>query len=82
MEKVVLTGEAFQDDNPKNIDFIPERDQLYFVMQKGDDKFAMGMQDVLRCLFVAEYLGEVPEIPTSWWGLLEAQYDVIPKGMK
>lgn len=64
-----LTGTAIQDDETFKSEggFIPERDQYYFEMKKGDDIFLVAFKDLLTCLRLLEKMGEIPEVGEKWW---------------
>ena len=71
-----ITGRAFQDDESfkKEGDFIPERDQFYFELKKGDDTFLIGCKDILKCIRLLEKIKEIPEIGTDWWQSMVSLY--------
>ncbi len=72
-----LTGEAFQDDETFKLEgggFVPDRDQLYFMLQQGDARFALGLKDILMCLSVAKKMGEIPSLPAKWWQQMISLY--------
>ena len=67
MELAKLTGDAFQNDEQGKEDFQFGRDQLYFALRTEKGDFAIGLNDVLSCLHVAEELNELPKIDQKWW---------------
>lgn len=64
-----VTGLALQDDETFKSEggFIPERDQYYFQMQQGENRFLVGFKDILICIRLLEKMGEIPEIGEKWW---------------
>lgn len=64
-----LTGTAIQDDETFKSEggFVPERDQYYFQMKKGDNTFLVGFKDLLTCLKLLEKMGEIPKVDEKWW---------------
>ena len=71
-----ITGRAFQDDESfeQEGDFIPERDQFYFELQKGDNTFLIGYKDILKCIRLLEKIKEIPEIGADWWQSMVSLY--------
>lgn len=64
-----ITGNAIQDDETFKTEggFVPERDQFYFEMKRGDDLFLVGFKDLLICLKLLENMEEIPPINYKWW---------------
>jgi hypothetical protein len=64
-----LTGTAVQDDETFKAEggFVPERDQYYFQMKKGDNTFLVGFKDLLTCLKLLEKMEEIPKVDEKWW---------------
>jgi len=73
MEIAKVTGEAVQNEiNDGN--FVVERDQLYFALKSDSGEYLLGLSDILRCLKVAEKIGELPELPKGWWTSVRILY--------
>lgn len=68
----MVTGEAMQGDASFNIE--PERDQYYFEMQQEDNRFFVGLKDMLIGLKILENLGEIPKINEEWWLEISTHY--------
>lgn len=60
-EKAVLTGDAIE----TSCECCDQT--ILFLMQKGTEKFTIGLFDILDCLCFAEEQGHVPELPKEWW---------------
>lgn len=81
-----LTGTAIQDDEIFKSEggFVPERDQYYFEMKKGDDTFLVGFKDLLTCLRLLEKMGEIPKVGEKWWLRIAGLYgnDILEMEVK
>lgn len=56
---------------------IREDEKIYFLLRSGENTFTMGLGDLLECLRFAEKEGEVPKLPTEWWGRIWSMYPQI-----
>ena len=77
IEKAQLTGVAIKDDETFKSEggFIPERDQFYFELKKGNEKpFLLGFKDMLLCLRLLEKMGEITPIGEKWWVRMASLY--------
>lgn len=53
------TGKVIQDVNP-------DHPNLYFILEQGDNKFAVGIDTLLECLDFASKEKYVPKLPDDW----------------
>lgn len=65
MVRAQLTGAAFQNDSVKE-GFHVLSDQMYFVLEAGEETFCLGLKDILACIQVAEEQNELPKLPPGW----------------
>lgn len=64
-----LTGEVEENIDPQHAN-----ESIWFALQKGEDRFKIGLSDILLCVKFAEEIGEIPPLPASWWGTIESLY--------
>lgn len=67
-ETAEVTGNVKEIYNPEN------KDSIWFELKKGDEKFKIGLSDILSCLKFAERTGEIPKLPSEWWSIIEGLY--------
>ena len=67
-ETAEVTGNVEEIYNPEN------KDSIWFELKKGDEKFKIGLSDILSCLKFAERTGEIPKLPSEWWSIIEGLY--------
>jgi hypothetical protein len=49
---------------------------LIFALRCGEAEFSLGLEDVLRCLRIAEEEACVPKLPEKWWSLVRGRHDI------
>lgn len=72
MEKMAVpTGDVVKDWDSR------EDEKIYFLLRSEENKFVIGLSDILECLRFAEKEGEVPKLPAEWWGEIWSMYSQI-----
>lgn len=69
MEKIAVpTGDVVKDWDSR------EDEKIYFLLRSEENKFVIGLSDILECLRFAEKEGEVPKLPAEWWRKIWSMY--------
>lgn len=67
MEKAEFTKEVYQNEvGDYDLEYATEKHQPYFEFEIKTEKHLIGLDQILECLMLAERIGEIPKLGTSF----------------